>query len=118
MSSTIRKRLDPEPFRIDLHGAFVRRTDLSGASLVEANFARADATGANFRDADFDRANLNDTILVGADLTGARNLTVDNCRVQCWTRRQSFQTTSIGQRSGRFESRNSLLDAYRRVIHV
>jgi uncharacterized protein YjbI with pentapeptide repeats len=77
MSSTIRKQVDLEPFRIDLHGAFMRRTDLSGANLVEANFARADATGANFREADFHRANLEGTILVGADLTGARNLTAE-----------------------------------------
>ncbi|MGH6922424.1 MAG: pentapeptide repeat-containing protein [Propylenella sp.] len=78
MNSKARKqKWDTEPFRIDLHGAFVRRVDLSGASLVEANLARADATGASFRDADFDRANLDGTILVGADLTGARNLTTE-----------------------------------------
>jgi uncharacterized protein YjbI with pentapeptide repeats len=73
----VAKRFDSEPFRIDLHGAFMRRTNMSGANLVEANFARADATGANFREADFARANLDGTILIGADLTGARNLTVE-----------------------------------------
>ena len=62
---------------LDLHGAFVRRTDLSGASLRGANMSKADATNANFRDADFEGARLNGAILRGADLTGAKNLTVE-----------------------------------------
>src|SRR5580658_6254510 len=62
---------------LDLHGAFVRRTDLSGASLRGANMSRADATNAIFRDADFQGALLRGTILRGADLTGAKNLTIE-----------------------------------------
>ena len=62
---------------LDIHGAFVRRTDLSGASLREANLAGADATNAIFRDVDFEGALLTRTILRGADLTGAKNLTVE-----------------------------------------
>jgi len=60
---------------LDIHGAFVRRTDLSGASLRGANLSGADATNAVFRDADFDGALLDGTILRGADLSGAKNLT-------------------------------------------
>jgi uncharacterized protein YjbI with pentapeptide repeats len=64
------------PFHVDIHGAFVRRTNLSGASLVGANLEGADATGASFRGADLRDANLNQTVLRGADLTDANNLTV------------------------------------------
>jgi uncharacterized protein YjbI with pentapeptide repeats len=62
---------------LDIHGAFVRRTNLSGASLRGANMADADATNANFRDVDFEGAILRGTILRGADLSGARNLTLE-----------------------------------------
>jgi uncharacterized protein YjbI with pentapeptide repeats len=62
---------------LDLHGAFVRRTDLSGASLRGANMSGADATNAIFREADFAGARLDGTILRGADLSGARNLTAE-----------------------------------------
>jgi uncharacterized protein YjbI with pentapeptide repeats len=62
---------------LDLHGAFVRRTDLSGASLRGANMTKVDATNAVFRGADFDGALLNGAILKGADLTGAKNLTLE-----------------------------------------
>jgi len=62
---------------LDIHGAFVRRTDLSGASLREADLSGADATNAKFRSADFDGAVLRGTVLRGADLTGAKNLTVE-----------------------------------------
>ncbi len=61
--------------RVDLQGAFVRRTDLTGFVLRGANLSNADASGASFRDADFDGARLSGTVLRGADLTGARNLT-------------------------------------------
>jgi uncharacterized protein YjbI with pentapeptide repeats len=62
---------------LDIHGAFVRRTNLSGASLRGANMTRADATNAILRDVDFQGAVLSGTILRGADLTGAKNLTID-----------------------------------------
>jgi uncharacterized protein YjbI with pentapeptide repeats len=62
---------------LDLHGAFVRRTDLSGASLRGANMIGADATNAVFRGADFEGALLRSAILKGADLTGAKNLTLE-----------------------------------------
>jgi len=65
------------PPRLDIHGAFVRRIDLSGASLRGANLSGADATNANFRSADFAGAILKDTVLRGADLTGAKNLTAE-----------------------------------------
>ena len=64
-----------EPFVLDLHGAFIRRTDLSGASLVNADFTGADCTGASFRGANFRGTILKGTILRGADLSGAKNLT-------------------------------------------
>ena len=66
-----------EPYRVDLHGAFIRRTDLSGATLVGADFSGADAEGANFPGADFRDANLVGTVLKGADLRDARHLTVE-----------------------------------------
>lgn len=62
---------------LDIHGAFVRKTDLSGASLREANLTGADATNAIFRNADFAGALLQGTILRGADLTDAKNLTIE-----------------------------------------
>jgi uncharacterized protein YjbI with pentapeptide repeats len=62
---------------LDIHGAFVRRTDLSGASLRGANLAGADATNAILRDVDFEGARLHGTVLRGADLTGAKNLTIE-----------------------------------------
>lgn len=65
------------PYRVDLHGAFIRRTDLRGASLVGANFSGTDAAGADFSEADFRDANLDDANLRGADMTGAKNLTVE-----------------------------------------
>jgi uncharacterized protein YjbI with pentapeptide repeats len=62
---------------LDLHGAFVRRTDLSGASLRGANMTKVDTTNAIFRGADFRGAILDGAILRGADLTGAKNLTLE-----------------------------------------
>jgi len=67
-------------FRLDLHGAFLRRTDLSSASLKRANLTGADFTNAVFRGADFEGAILDGAILKGADLTGARNLTLSQLR--------------------------------------
>ncbi|GJE17635.1 pentapeptide repeat-containing protein [Methylobacterium marchantiae] len=60
---------------LDVHGAFIRRTNLDGANLQGADLSRADASGAFFRNADFKGARLVGTILKGADLTGAVNLT-------------------------------------------
>ncbi len=62
---------------LDIHGAFVRRTDLSRTSLRGANMAGADATNAILRGADLNDAILRGTILRGADLTDAKNLTVE-----------------------------------------
>jgi uncharacterized protein YjbI with pentapeptide repeats len=61
---------------LDVHGAFIRRTDWSGANLEGANLSRADCTDALFRDVNFQNARLTGAILRGADLTGAKNLTV------------------------------------------
>ena len=77
MSMVASESKSREPIRIDLHGAFVRRTDLSGVSFASGNLAGADAAGALFRGSDFAGANLNGTVLTGADLTGAKNLTVE-----------------------------------------
>jgi uncharacterized protein YjbI with pentapeptide repeats len=67
-------------FRLDVHGAFLRRTDLSFASLRGANMTRADFTGALMRGADLQDAVMKGTILRGADLTGAKNLTAEQLR--------------------------------------
>jgi uncharacterized protein YjbI with pentapeptide repeats len=71
---------DSVPFKLDLHGAFLRRTDLSRANLTRANLARADFTNAIFRGADFKDAILDGTVLRGADLTDATNLTSSQLR--------------------------------------
>lgn len=60
---------------LNVHGAFIRRTNLSNANLRRADLSKADATGASFRQADFADARMAGTILRGADLTGALNLT-------------------------------------------
>ena len=73
------KKTVPEK-KLDLRGAFLRRTDLSSASLKHANLKEADFTEANFRDADFEGATLEGTILKGADLRGAKNLTLSQLR--------------------------------------
>jgi uncharacterized protein YjbI with pentapeptide repeats len=67
-------------FRLDVRGAYLRRTDLSRAKLEGANLSRADFSNAILRDADFKDAILEGTILSGADLTGAKNLTKDQLR--------------------------------------
>jgi uncharacterized protein YjbI with pentapeptide repeats len=64
-------------FRLDVRGAYLRRTDLSHAKLERANLSGADFSNAVLRDADFKNAILDGTILRGADLTGAKNLTKD-----------------------------------------
>jgi uncharacterized protein YjbI with pentapeptide repeats len=67
-------------FRLDVRGAYLRRTDLSHAKLERANLSGADFSNAVLRDADFKNAILEGTILRGADLTGAKNLTRDQLR--------------------------------------
>jgi uncharacterized protein YjbI with pentapeptide repeats len=67
-------------FRLDVRGAFLRRTDLSRASLKGANLSNADFSNSILRGADFEGAVLDGTILRGADLTGARNLNAQQLR--------------------------------------
>jgi uncharacterized protein YjbI with pentapeptide repeats len=62
---------------VDLHGAFIRRVDLSSPSLRNANFVGTDAKNANFQNSDFENARLDGMILKGANITGARNLTLE-----------------------------------------
>ncbi len=61
-------------FKLDVRGAFLRRTDLSRASLRGANLSNADFSNSILQGADFEGAVLEGTILKGADLTGAINL--------------------------------------------
>jgi uncharacterized protein YjbI with pentapeptide repeats len=77
----LKKQVQSAQRPLDIHGAFVRRTDLSGVSLRGANLAGADATKASFRNADFEGALLTGTVLRGADLTGAKNLTIEQLSV-------------------------------------
>ncbi len=69
-----------DKFRLDVQGAYLRRTDLSHAKLERANLSGADFSNAVLRDADFKNAILEGTILRGADLTGAKNLTKEQLR--------------------------------------
>ena len=62
-------------FKLNVAGAFLRRTDLSRSNLERANLSRADFSGALFVGANFKDAILDGTILIGADLSEARNLT-------------------------------------------
>ena len=73
----LKRQVRPVRRPLDIHGAFIRRTDLSGTSLRGANLAGADATNASFRNVDFEGALLRGTILRGADLRDAKNLTVE-----------------------------------------
>jgi uncharacterized protein YjbI with pentapeptide repeats len=61
--------------RFDVRGAYLRRTDLSFANLEGANLSGADFSNANLRGANFANASLQGTILKGADLSEATNLT-------------------------------------------
>ena len=49
---------ESEQRRLDLHGAFIRRTNLRNTSLVRASFVHADCTGADFSSADLTDANF------------------------------------------------------------
>ena len=64
-----------DAFKLDVHGAYLRRTDLSGANLEGANLRGANLTDAILRGANLKDAILKGTILRGADLTDAKNLT-------------------------------------------
>jgi uncharacterized protein YjbI with pentapeptide repeats len=66
---------DGNGFRLDVRGAYLRRTDLSFTNLERANLSGADVSNATLRGADFKDAILDGTILKGADLTEAKNLT-------------------------------------------
>lgn len=72
---TIAAELPKRVSRLDLSGAFIRRTDLSNANLEGANLSGADCTNVLFRGANFLDAKLDGAILRGADLSEARNLT-------------------------------------------
>lgn len=74
------RQLDRDGFTLDLHGAFIRRTDLSYANLEGANLSGADCTNAIFRGANFKDAILSQTVLRGADLSEAKNLTIEQLR--------------------------------------
>jgi uncharacterized protein YjbI with pentapeptide repeats len=71
---------EAEPFELDVRGAFLRRTDLSFANLERANLSGADFTNAILRGADFKDAKLVGTILRGADMRHAKNLTLDQLK--------------------------------------
>ena len=86
-----------ERFKLNLQGAFVRRTDLSYANLEGANLSDADCTNVNFRGANFKNTVLKGTILNGADMRDAANLT-----------KEQIQTAII--------DKNTLLPEYLSVI--
>lgn len=82
MRTEIGERLKRQGFRLDLHGAFIRRAELNKVDLENANFAGADAKNASFRGSNFKGADLGGMDLEGADLRGAdlsdaKNLTVE-----------------------------------------
>jgi uncharacterized protein YjbI with pentapeptide repeats len=66
---------EKDAFKLDVHGAYLRRTDLSNANLEGANLSGANFTDAILRGANLKNAILRGTILRGADLTDAKSLT-------------------------------------------
>ena len=74
------RSIDRPSISLDIHGAFIRRTDFSHANLENANLSGADAKNALFRNVNFKDTNLDGTNLRGADLTGAKNLTIEQLR--------------------------------------
>lgn len=60
---------------LDLHGAYLQRTDFSHTDFELGNLAGADFTQASLRGSNFRGAVLAGTILRGADLSDADNLT-------------------------------------------
>jgi uncharacterized protein YjbI with pentapeptide repeats len=66
---------EKDAFRLDVRGAYLRRTDLSNANLEGANLSGANFTDAVLRGANLKNAIMTGTILRGADLTDVRNLT-------------------------------------------
>ncbi|MBV9691306.1 MAG: pentapeptide repeat-containing protein [Ktedonobacteraceae bacterium] len=64
-------------FMADLSGANLAEADLTGADLSAANLNAANLSGATLVDANFLVADLNDTMLIGANLRKARNLTTE-----------------------------------------
>lgn len=67
----------PPPPRLQIPGAFIRRSDWSGANMTGADLRGTDAKNAVFVGVDFKDADLTGTNLQGADLTDAKNLTED-----------------------------------------
>lgn len=61
----------------DLTGAKFVIAKLIGTTLKGADLREADLTGADLRDADLEDADLGDAYFLGADLRGAKNLTID-----------------------------------------
>lgn len=80
MKTQAASAIDKKAFRLDVSGAFLRRTDLTHASLKGANLSNADFSNAILRGADFENAVLDGTVLKGADLTGAKNLKMAQLR--------------------------------------
>ena len=66
---------DAPPFRLNLVGANIRRTDFSRANLTDGDLTDADCSYVNFRGANLKNTKLTRTKLNGADLTDAKNLT-------------------------------------------
>lgn len=67
----------PPPPPLDIRGASVPAADLSFANLEDADLSNANAKNAKFVGSNLKNTNFNGTNLVGADLSDARNLTVE-----------------------------------------
>jgi uncharacterized protein YjbI with pentapeptide repeats len=66
---------DAPPFKLNVVGANIRRTNLSYTNLSGADLTDANCSFVNFRGANFKNAKLIRTKLIGAILTDAKNLT-------------------------------------------
>lgn len=64
-------------------GANLSGANFAKADLTGARFERADLSGAKFDDADMKLVNLTGAILHGADLSKARNLTLEQLSAAC-----------------------------------
>ena len=66
-----------------MNAATLSNGDFTGAIFVGASLDGARLSGGNFARADFMEASLRRTVIRGADLSGARNLTQDQIQQAC-----------------------------------
>jgi gas vesicle protein len=77
-------------FMTDLSWAHLADANLAGANLSAANLSHADLRGANLEGANFLVTDLDNTILIGANLHNAHNLTSEQIRATIYNETTRF----------------------------